>query len=256
MDLQDRIAFVTGGASGIGYATSRRLILAGAAVWIVDMDEASTMEAADSLGLLGQVHTLVADLAVPQTRQEAVRRIVQEAQRIDILVNNAGPAAISPAGRASFTAGISQSLGMTGELCRLVSPIMLDQRQGTIVNVASIAAMVGGGSDWYSAAKAGIIGLTIHLAGELSSGNVRVNAVAPGVIDTPRTRGLRREGAELAGEPFGSADEVAAVIAFLASDDASHVTGTVVPVDGGSHFARHRAEPRRPAPLGTGSRDG
>jgi 3-oxoacyl-[acyl-carrier protein] reductase len=101
--------------------------------------------------------------------------------------------------------------------------------------------MIGGRSDWYSAAKAGIIGLTIHLAGELSPHNVRVNAVAPGVIDTPRTRILRRGAAELATESIGSADEVAAVIAFLASDDASHVTGTVVPIDGGSQFARRHA---------------
>jgi 3-oxoacyl-[acyl-carrier protein] reductase len=240
MDLHDRIACVTGGASGIGYATSRRLILAGADVWIVDMDEPSTVQAADSLGTLGQVHTFIADLSVPENRLRVVAHIMEEAQRIDILVNNAGPAAISPAGRESFTAGIIQSLGMTGELCRLVSPIMVDQGQGSIVNVASIAAMIGGGSDWYSAAKAGIIGLTIHLAGDLRDHRVRVNAVAPGIIDTPRTRSLRREDAELAPEPIGSADEVAAVIAFLVSDDASHVTGTVVPIDGGSHFARRR----------------
>jgi NAD(P)-dependent dehydrogenase (short-subunit alcohol dehydrogenase family) len=241
MDLQGRIAIVTGGASGIGYATSRRLILAGASVWIVDMDGNAAMQAAESFGPLGRVHSFIADLGDSDNRHRVIAHIMRECERIDILVNNAGPAAISPAGQASFTVGISQSLGMTGELCRLVSPIMVNQRQGSIVNVASIAAMVGGGSDWYSAAKAGIIGLTIHLAGELSPHTVRVNAVAPGVIDTPRTRILRREPAGLATETVGSADEVAAVIAFLVSDDASHVTGTVVPIDGGSHFARRRA---------------
>jgi 3-oxoacyl-[acyl-carrier protein] reductase len=242
MELEGRIAIVTGGASGIGYATSRRLILAGASVWIVDMDKESTAQAADSLGPLGRVHTFIADLGGSDNRQRVIAHIVRECERIDILVNNAGPAAISPAGQASFTVGISQSLGMTGELCRLVSPIMVSQNQGSIVNVASIAAMVGGGSDWYSAAKAGIVGLTIHLAGELSSHNVRVNAVAPGVIDTPRTRILRRQQADLATETIGSADEVAGVIAFLVSDDASHVTGTVVPIDGGSRIARRPAE--------------
>jgi 2-hydroxycyclohexanecarboxyl-CoA dehydrogenase len=245
MRLERRIALVTGGASGIGAATARRLAAEGARVAVADVNEAGARSVASEIDGIA--------LRMDVTDVESVRAGVAEAGHVDVLVNNAGT------DRFSFFVNTDEELwdfvlavNLRGTIA--VTHAVLDGMQkrgrGAIVNVASEAGRVGSqGSVVYSAAKGGVIAFTRAVARESSRFGVRVNAVAPGPIDTPLLNAAPEQLGEI-GERLkagmiaatsmrriGQPEEVAATIAFLASDDASFVTGQTINVSGGLSMA-------------------
>jgi meso-butanediol dehydrogenase/(S,S)-butanediol dehydrogenase/diacetyl reductase len=244
-----RAAIVTGAARGIGAATARRLAAEGARVLCVDRDLA-VVETATTCG--GEA--LVLDVAAPGAGQRLAEAARAAFGRCDILVNNAGIGGSRPLGEsddALIDRFIDTNLKAVLRITRDVLPL-LARPGGRIVNVASVFGEVGHpGTTAYAVAKAGVAQFTRQLAGELAPEGILVNAVAPGVIETRMTEGHRQNPyylrAVLAPTPLrraGAPEEVASVIAFLASDDASYVAGAVIAVDGGWLAARH--PPREP----------
>ncbi|HEY1457788.1 MAG TPA: glucose 1-dehydrogenase [Solirubrobacteraceae bacterium] len=245
MRFEGQIALVTGGASGIGAHTARRLAAEGARVAVGDINEDGAGEVA------GELDGLAVKLDVTDTDSvaRAVERIQAELGPIDVLINNAGTDLFSffvktDPGLWDFVLGVN----LRGVLAvtHAVLPGMQERRCGAIVNVASEAGRVGSqGSAVYSAAKAGVIGFTKAIAREAARYRVRVNAVAPGPIETPLLNAAPKVYGEI-GERLkqgmidatqlgrsGEPQEVAAAIAFLASEDASYVTGQTLGVSGG-----------------------
>jgi 2-hydroxycyclohexanecarboxyl-CoA dehydrogenase len=245
MRLEGKIALVTGGASGIGAATARRLAGEGALVAVGDVNEQGAKAVAGELDGLA----CALDVTSAQSALDAVRAIAAQLGEIDVLVNNAGT------DRFAFFVHTDPQLwdfvlgvNLRGVLAvtHAVLPRMQERRAGSIVNVASEAGRVGSqGSAVYSAAKAGVIGFTKAIAREAARYHVRANAVAPGPIETPLLNSARVQLGEL-GERLkrgmvnatavgraGEAEEVAATIAFLASEDASYITGQTIGVSGG-----------------------
>jgi len=238
--FDDVVVLVTGAAQGIGFETARRFAALGATVWCADMNGENLRTSVELIGT--GARSFVGDLTDDATRAALLRAIGDRDDHLDVLVNNAGPPTADPRAQGSFVEGITASLGMYGAMCRLAVALMVGQRGASVVNVASIAGMVGLGSDWYAAAKAGTVGLTVRLACELGPVGIRVNAVAPGVIATPRTADMLAAGSEalVAAVPLrrvGTVADVAGVICFLASGAAGYVTGCVIKVDGGLECA-------------------
>jgi 2-hydroxycyclohexanecarboxyl-CoA dehydrogenase len=245
MRLEGRTALVTGGASGIGAATARRLAAEGARVAVGDLDLERARDVA------GEIDGVATGLDVTDTASvgRAVAAATEALGPVDVLVNNAGT------DRFAFFVTTDEELwdfvlavNLRGVLActHAVLPTMHERGGGVIVNVASEAGRVGSqGSATYSAAKAGVIGFTKAIARESARFGVRCNAVAPGPIETPLLNSAPEQLGELgarlkqgmidatAVRRIGEPDEVAAVIAFLASDDASYVTGQTVNVSGG-----------------------
>jgi 2-hydroxycyclohexanecarboxyl-CoA dehydrogenase len=240
MRLEGRKALVTGGASGIGAATAARLAAEGAEVWIADIDVPGAEQVADEIA----GHAVELDV----TDLDAARDAVHAAGELDILVNNAGT------DEFGFFVYVSQeqwqrvlaiNLGGVINCTHAALPGMQERGYGRIVNISSEAGRVGSkGSAAYSAAKAGVIGFTKAIARESARYGVTANAIAPGPIETPLLMGAAEFGeiGEKVIETMKSAtqmgrlgqpDEVAAAVAFLASDDASYVTGETLGVSGG-----------------------
>ena len=244
--LDGRTAIVTGGASprGLGLAIARLFVRHGARVAILDLDEGAARGAADSLG---DGHAgLACDVTDKAACERAVANLAKRWGRIDVLVNNAGitqPLRIMEIEAANYDAVLNVNLRGTLLMSQAVIPSMRSARSGAIVNLSSVSAQRGGGifgGPHYSAAKAGILGLTKAMARELAPDGVRVNAICPGFIATDITAGkLTPEMKEqiLGGIPMGRAgepDDVAGCALFLASDLSAYCTGTEVDVNGGS----------------------
>jgi NAD(P)-dependent dehydrogenase (short-subunit alcohol dehydrogenase family) len=239
--LHDRTAFVTGAGRGIGLAISQRLLTDGARVLMVDRDAAAVEGAAKRLGT--DARALVADV----TRTADVERAVQAAHdwhgRIDIVVNNAGITGRSvPTWELSdddWRQVIDVDLTSVFLVCRAAVRLMRPRASGRIINIASIAGKEGNPTLVpYSTAKAGVIGLTKALAKEVATQGILVNAVAPAVIGTDLLQQMERSTVDMliAKIPMGRVgkpEEVAALVAWLASDECSFSTGAVYDLSGG-----------------------
>ena len=244
MRLEGRTALVTGGAGGIGAATARRLAAEGARVAVGDLD------ADGARAVAGEIDGFAASLDVADTASvaRAVQATTDELGPIDVLVNNAGTdrfAYFLHTDEALWDLVLGVNLRGVLACTHAVLGSMHERGGGIIVNVASEAGRVGSqGSATYSAAKAGVIGFTKAIARESARFGVRCNAVAPGPIETPLLNSAEAQLGELgarlkqamidatAVRRIGEPDEVAAVIAFLCSDDASYVSGAQLVVDG------------------------
>ena len=243
IDLNGKHAIVTGAARGIGLSIVQRLVVSGARCSLWDVDSAALQTAGEQLAPSQHVHTVVADV----TNAVAVEAAAQETHRhfgsIDILVNNAGIAGASKrlweCTPQEWRAVIELDLIGVFLCCRAVVPLMLKQETGRIVNIASIAGKEGNpNASHYSAAKAGVIGLTKSLGKELAQTGIRVNCVTPAVIETDILKQMSPEHVQymLSKIPmgrFGKVEEVAGLVAWLCSDDCSFSTGAVFDISGG-----------------------
>jgi 3-oxoacyl-[acyl-carrier protein] reductase len=240
--LKDQVAIVTGASRGIGRAVAIQLASQGAKVVV---NYASSSTAADAVvaeitAAGGEAVALQADVSQEVQVDTLIKTTLEKFQRVDILVNNAGITRDTLLLRMKLEEWQAViDLNLTGVfLCtKAVSKIMLKQRSGRIINIASVAGQMGNpGQANYSAAKAGVIGFTKTVAKELSSRGITVNAVAPGFITTDMTSDIKAEGI-LQFIPlgrFGKPEEIAGMVRFLASDPAAaYITGQVFNVDGG-----------------------
>jgi 3-oxoacyl-[acyl-carrier protein] reductase len=244
MRFEGKTAIVTGGSRGIGRACVERLALEGAKVAFVYQ---SNQQAADALAAElksapGEVRGVQADVRDLGRAHEIVDRLFEEWGKIDVLVNSAGivqDGLLGAMTQDQWRNVLDTNLGGTFNYCHAVTQPMMMMRRGSIVNLSSTAAeFAARGQVNYAASKGGINGLTRALAKELAPRNVRVNAVAPGMIETDMSQVVRG----IAGDQIkkmiplkriGQPQEIAAVVAFLAGDDAAYLTGQVLRVDGG-----------------------
>lgn len=241
--IQDRVAVITGAASGIGRATAERFAREGARLVLADRDEKNLKTVvAEITDRGGQVIGVPGDISQEADVQDLMKKAVTRFGGIDILVADAG--IIPEADLASATAELwDRTMATDGRgmflSCKYAAAEMVRAGKGAIVCLSSISAFAGQkGQAVYGPAKFVASGLTKHLAIDLADKGVRVNAVAPGTIDTPAVAAMDQEGIEkvVAMHPLGRMGkpaEVASAILFLASDEASFITGAVLPVDGG-----------------------
>ena len=244
ISLDGKVSLVTGASRGIGRATAIKLAKLGSNVAV------NYLQRPDSARLVCQqievfkVKSLAvqADVANYQSVQQMVREVIDEWGKIDILVNNAGVAQDNLLVRLKeedWDKVINVNLKGCFNCLQAVAKVMIKQRQGAIINLSSVVGIKGNfGQTNYAASKGGVIGLTVSAAKELALRNIRVNAVAPGFIETEMTNNLPKDLKDkvlerISMRRFGKVDEVANLIAFLASDLASYITGQTIVIDGG-----------------------
>ena len=244
MELTGKCALVTGASRGIGRAIAVALAKAGADVAINYAGNEAAAKETERLCAEYGVKTLViqADVSDGESCKAMVEQVKETFGKIDILVNNAGitkDKLMIGMSEADFMDVINTNLKGSFLCMQLVSKLMIKQRYGRIINLSSVVGLHGNaGQVNYAASKAGVIGMTKSAAKELASRNITVNAVAPGMIETDMTAVIPEKAKEamMAGIPMGRAgkpEEIATVVAFLASEEAAYMTGQVVSVDGG-----------------------
>ncbi|MGD9042515.1 MAG: SDR family NAD(P)-dependent oxidoreductase [Desulfobacterales bacterium] len=243
MELNGHLALITGAGQGIGRACAEVFALKGADLILFDKNPTALSEVADQAARTGkQVLTRVMDLTDIDALNKAVKEVKSKG-RIDILVNNAGfdkPGTVAKINTGDFLEVLHIHLVVPLTLIQLLLPEMRKAGWGRIINVSSIYGLIGAkGEVAYSTAKAGIIGLTKSVAKEAGSDGVTVNTVLPGLTRTPTIEAFMADEYKqlIINETplgrIGEAEEIASVIAFLASDEASFITGTPIPVSGG-----------------------
>jgi NAD(P)-dependent dehydrogenase (short-subunit alcohol dehydrogenase family) len=245
MLLAGKIAVISGAANprGIGFATARLFAAHGAKVTILDLDEGAARDAAAELG--AEHRGLACNVVEPTACKEAARRVLEEFAQVDVLINNAGitqPVKLMDITPEDLQRILDVNLNGILYLSQAFIPHMRERKQGSIACMSSVSAQRGGGifgGPHYSAAKAGVLGLAKAMARELGPDGIRVNCVTPGLIQTDITGGkltdeMRRDiikGIPLA--RLGTAEDVAGIYLFLASDLSAYVTGAVIDVNGG-----------------------
>lgn len=243
--LTDKVGVVTGGAQGIGLEIARALLREGARVVIGDIDDAVGAQAVESLGGGDVAHYVRCDVRDAAQVEAMLDAADSTFGPVDVMVNNAGmtrDATMRKMTEQDFDDVIAVHLRGTWNGTRAAAARMRERETGSIINVSSISGKVGMmGQTNYSAAKAGIVGLTKAACKEVAFKNVRVNAVQPGIIRTAMTEAMpeRAWQEKLAEVPIGRAGEpaeVANVVVFLASDLSSYMTGTVLEISGGRHI--------------------
>ena len=236
--LESKIAVITGGGRGIGKATAQLFTNEGATVVIAEFDEVSGQSTANELG----AHYIKTDISNEESVNALFNFVSSKFGQLDILVNNAGILADSTLKKLdsdSFDAVINVNLRGVYLCGRAAANIMIEQGSGVILNASSVVAHHGNfGQTNYVASKAGVIGITKVWARELGKDGIRVNAVAPGFIQTNMTAGMPKKVVDMIGEKvplkrWGQPEDVANAYTFLASDEASYITGAVLNVDGG-----------------------
>jgi 3-oxoacyl-[acyl-carrier protein] reductase len=243
MSLSGRVALVTGASQGIGRACALKLASAGAAVAVA----ARNQEKLDALvneisGTGGKAAAFVVDVNDEEQIKSAIKAAIVQFGRVDILVNNAGitrDQLVMRMKRADWDAVLQTNLTSAYLCIQQIMSSMLKQRWGRIINITSVFGQMGqAGQANYAASKAGLIGLTMAIAREVGSRNITCNAVSPGFIETAMTATLGDEFKQTAAKQIplgrvGAPEDVASAVAFLASDEASYITGHVLNVNGG-----------------------
>ncbi|MEO8836060.1 MAG: SDR family NAD(P)-dependent oxidoreductase [Caldimonas sp.] len=243
IDLQGRVAVITGGAQGIGYAIAERMLASGATVALWDADEAKLAEAKASLAGKGTVLTEAVELTSEAAVAAAAAHTIAATKKIDILVNNAG---ITGGNGTTWELApdvwrrvIEVNLVAPYLVCRAVVPHMIEKKYGRIINIASVAGKEGNANaSHYSASKAGVIALTKSLGKELAGKGVIVNAITPAAAKTAMFASMTQQHIDfmLSKIPMGrflEVAEAAAMVAWLASEDCSFSTGSVFDISGG-----------------------
>lgn len=243
MSLSGRVAFVTGASQGIGRACALKLATEGAAVAVAARNQDKLNELVNEITAAGgQAAAFALDVTDEDQIKSTIKAATAHFGKIDVLVNNAGitrDQLVMRMKRADWDAVLQTNLTSSFLCTQQVTSSMLRQRWGRIINISSIFGEMGqAGQANYSASKAGLIGLTMAIARELGSRNITCNAVAPGFIETAMTDVLSAEFKQNAAKQIplgrvGSPADVAGAVAFLASDEASYITGHVLNVNGG-----------------------
>jgi 3-oxoacyl-[acyl-carrier protein] reductase len=243
MSLSGRVAFVTGASQGIGRACALRLAKDGAAVALAARNQEKLNELVNEIAANGgKAAAFALDVMDEEQIKSAIKAAIGRFGKVDILVNNAGitrDQLVMRMKRADWDAVLQTNLTSAYLCTQQVTSSMLKQRWGRIVNITSVFGQMGqAGQANYAASKAGLIGLTMAVARELGSRNITCNAVAPGFIETAMTEALGDEFKQTAAKQIplgrvGSVEDIASAVAFLASDEASYITGHVLNVNGG-----------------------
>jgi 3-oxoacyl-[acyl-carrier protein] reductase len=239
VDLTGKVALVTGSTRGIGRAIAAELVGCGAKVAVVGRDLAKAEQVAEQLG---EARGFACDISVPADVTMLVQTVEDAFGSCDILVNNAGITKDNLMLRMKdedWDAVLDTNLRSAFVAIRAVQRGMMKRRWGRIINIASVVGLIGNkGQANYAASKAGLIGLSKSVAKELSSRNILCNVVAPGFIKTDMTDAMTEEAvkalsAQIPLERFGTPEDIAGLVAFLASDRAAYITGQVIACDGG-----------------------
>ena len=243
MSLSGRVALVTGASQGIGRTCALRLAAAGATVAVAARNQEKLNElVAEITAANGQAAAFALDVSDEDQVKATIKAAIAQFGKVDILVNNAGitrDQLVMRMKRADWDAVLQTNLTSAYLCIQATIPSMLKQRWGRIINITSIFGQMGqAGQANYAASKAGLIGLTMAIAREVGSRNITCNAVAPGFIETAMTAVLSDELKQTAIKQIplgrvGSPEDVASAVAFLASDEASYITGHVLNVNGG-----------------------